>query len=166
MVVLAKSGLTLRTSKCRFLAEEITFLGLRITENGITPGEENVFTTDQYPRAPPFSRINWFLSKIFTKFHLVTRTHYSFWNIEVQLGRRTNTHALWSKKNNTKFIQEYNGDWKPVFYFSRHTNEAEKSYHSYELEVLAIVETLQRFRIYLLGKLFRVVNDCAAVSAT
>lgn len=83
MVVLAKSGLTLRTSKCRFLAEEITFLGLRITRNGITPGEENVFTADQYPRAPPFSRINWFLSKMFTKFrralmHWLMETQSSF----------------------------------------------------------------------------------------
>lgn len=34
---------------------------------------------------------------------------------------------------------------RPVFYYSRHTNDAERNYHSYELEVLAIVEALDRF---------------------
>lgn len=53
-----------------------------------------------------------------------------------------------------------------MFYFSRHCNDYEAKYHSYELEVLAIVETLERFRIYLVGKFFRVVTDCAAVTTT
>lgn len=57
-----------------------------------------------------------------------------------------------------------NGNWQPVFYFSRHCSETESKYHSYELEVLAVVETVQRFRIYLLGKPFRIVTDCAAIT--
>lgn len=52
---------------------------------------------------------------------------------------------------------------KPVSYYSRQTNKCETKYHSYELEVLAIVETLKRYRVYLLGKPFKIVTDCSAV---
>lgn len=54
----------------------------------------------------------------------------------------------------------------PVFYFSRHCTPAESRYSSHELEVLAIVETVERFRVYLLGRPFRIVTDCAAVTTT
>lgn len=54
----------------------------------------------------------------------------------------------------------------PVMYYSRHTTPAEKNYASHELEVLAIVESLDRFRMFVLGKAFRVVTDCAAVVTT
>lgn len=62
--------------------------------------------------------------------------------------------------------EEGPGILKPVFYFSRHCSEAESKYHSHELEVLAIVESLERFRIYLLGKFFRIITDCSAVTTT
>lgn len=42
--------------------------------------------------------------------------------------------------------------------------EAESRYHSYNPEELAVVESLDRFRKYLLGKLFKVVTDCAEMS--
>ncbi|XP_050340691.1 uncharacterized protein LOC126767135, partial [Bactrocera neohumeralis] len=56
------------------------------------------------------------------------------------------------------------GNLKPVAYFSRACTEAEKNYHAYELEVLAVVEACQRFRTFLLGKHFTVVTDCQAIS--
>lgn len=48
----------------------------------------------------------------------------------------------------------------PVFYFSRRTTNAESKYHSFELEMLAIVYSLERFRIYLSGLRFKLVTDC------
>jgi len=39
----------------------------------------------------------------------------------------------------------------PVYYFSRKTNPAERNYTSYELEALAVVRALEKFRHYLLG---------------
>jgi transposase InsO family protein len=55
---------------------------------------------------------------------------------------------------------------KPVAYFSRVTTPAERVYHSYELETIAVVECLKRFRIYLLGRHFKLVTDCTAVRYT
>lgn len=54
----------------------------------------------------------------------------------------------------------------PVHYMSRKTSEAERKFSSYELEVLAIVEALRKFRVYLLGSKFKIVTDCAAFTQT
>ncbi|XP_037931400.1 uncharacterized protein LOC119666190 [Teleopsis dalmanni] len=53
---------------------------------------------------------------------------------------------------------------RPAFYYSRLCSDAENRYSSHELEVLAITEALERFRIYLLGAKFLVVTDCNAVA--
>lgn len=54
---------------------------------------------------------------------------------------------------------------RPVSFYSRQTNVNEEKYHSYELEVLAVVETLKRYRVYLLGRQFTVVTDCSAIKS-
>jgi len=57
-------------------------------------------------------------------------------------------------------LQKDGDRFHPVAYFSRHTQGAERNYHSYELETLAVVDTLKKFRVYLLGTNFTVVTDC------
>lgn len=54
----------------------------------------------------------------------------------------------------------------PVYYYSRQTLEHERKYHSYELETLAVVESLKKFRPYLLGITFTVITDCNSMKAT
>jgi transposase InsO family protein len=54
----------------------------------------------------------------------------------------------------------------PVYFWSRKTNDAQRKYHSYELEVLAVIEAIKRFRVYLLGIKFTIVTDCAAFTMT
>lgn len=53
-----------------------------------------------------------------------------------------------------------------VAYYSRQTNQHERKYHSYELETLAVVESIKKFRIYLLDIVFIVVTDCNALKAS
>lgn len=57
------------------------------------------------------------------------------------------------------------GKLHPVAYYSRHCAPAEQKYASYKLEVLAIVESLERYR-YLIGKRFRVITNCSVVATT
>lgn len=54
----------------------------------------------------------------------------------------------------------------PICYMSKKTSEAQQKFHSYELEVLTIVEALNKFRVYLLGLKFKIVTDCAAFTKT
>lgn len=53
-----------------------------------------------------------------------------------------------------------------IAYYSKVTQGAEKRYHSYELETLAVVKALQNFRHYLVGLKFKVVTDCNALKST
>jgi len=56
--------------------------------------------------------------------------------------------------------------FKPVHYMSRKTTDAEKKYHSYELEALAIMTAVKKFRVYLLGIQFKIITDCSAFQKT
>lgn len=52
----------------------------------------------------------------------------------------------------------------PVAYYSQSTNDAESRYHSFELEMLAVVKAVERFHIYLYGVKFKLVTDCNALA--
>lgn len=54
----------------------------------------------------------------------------------------------------------------PVHYMSKKTTPAEKKYHSYYLEILAIVAAIKKFRVYLLGIHFKIITDCSALTMT
>lgn len=55
---------------------------------------------------------------------------------------------------------------RPVAYYSRQTTIYEQHMTAYELETLALVASLQRFRVYLIGVSFKVVTDCNSLRAT
>lgn len=65
-------------------------------------------------------------------------------------------------------MQKDNSDLQlhPVHYMSRKTSDAESRYTSYELEALAIIEGIKKFRHYLYGKHFKIVTDCKAFQMT
>jgi hypothetical protein len=50
--------------------------------------------------------------------------------------------------------------------FGRMTTDVEERYHSYELENLAVVESLERFKYYLVGHHFKLVTDCNSLVST
>lgn len=56
--------------------------------------------------------------------------------------------------------------FKPVAYFSKQTTNDEVHFHSYELETLAVVLSLKKFRTYLIGIPFKVYTDCNALRTT
>ncbi|GBM47268.1 hypothetical protein AVEN_61375-1 [Araneus ventricosus] len=49
---------------------------------------------------------------------------------------------------------------------SKKTTPAEEKYSSYELEVLAVVNALRKFRTYLMGNHFKIITDCSAFQRT
>lgn len=56
--------------------------------------------------------------------------------------------------------KQHDSKFHPVLYFSQRTTKVESKYHSFELEMLAIVNALNRFRVYLQGICFTIVTDC------
>jgi len=59
-------------------------------------------------------------------------------------------------------LQKQPNSWS-VVYYNQTTNQAESRYHSFELEMLAIVRAVERFHLYLYGIPFTIVTDCNAL---
>lgn len=59
--------------------------------------------------------------------------------------------------------EQENKQLKPIGYFSRQTNARKVKYHWYQLETLSVVETLKRYRHYLLGLTFKIITDYSAI---
>lgn len=55
---------------------------------------------------------------------------------------------------------------QPVAYYSRQTTPEEQHFTSYELETLAVISSLSKFRSYLLGLEFTIVTDCNSLRST
>ncbi|GFU23148.1 retrovirus-related Pol polyprotein from transposon 17.6 [Trichonephila clavipes] len=81
-----------------------------------------------------------------------------------QQGKTTELHTNASQQGyGTVLLQEAeDGKLHPVQYMSQKTTQAEEKYSSYELEVLAVVNALKKFRTYLLGNHFKIITDCSA----
>ncbi|GFV29824.1 hypothetical protein TNCV_1926491 [Trichonephila clavipes] len=83
-------------------------------------------------------------------------------------GTKTELHTDACKEGFAAILLQEAEDGKlhPVYYMSKKTNTAEEKYDSYELEVLAIINALKKFRVYLLGQHFKIVTDCSAFQKT
>lgn len=81
---------------------------------------------------------------------------------------RTEMHTDASCLAYSAILMQYhpNSGLHPVYYMSRKTNDAQSRYTSYELEALAIIEGVKKFRHYLYGIHFKIVTDCKAFELT
>ncbi|CAD7092814.1 unnamed protein product [Hermetia illucens] len=197
--ILAEIGMTLNIKKCTFLATEVSFLGHRITKEGLLPGEVKTDAIQKFPTpsnrtevrrclgltsffrrfvqgyaqiALPLTRLlktkdaepfTWtFLEQ--EAFDTLRRALYHPPILEIYDVKRQHEVHTDASSNGIAgvLLQESDNGLKPVMYFSRKCSETEAKYHSHELEVLAIVDSLERFRMFLIGKRFRVITDCAA----
>lgn len=48
----------------------------------------------------------------------------------------------------------------PAFFYSQRTTVAKSKYHSFQLELLPIVNAIKQFHYYLKGILFTIITDC------
>ena len=55
--------------------------------------------------------------------------------------------------------QKENGDWVPINFASRHLSNLETKYSTYELELLAVVWSIENYRNYVEGEKLNVVTD-------
>lgn len=86
-----------------------------------------------------------------------------------RVGAETELHTDASVRGYGAVLLQRGGDdgaFHPVYYASGRTTPAEERYTSYELEVLAIIKSLKKFRVYLLGIAFKIVTDCRAFTLT
>ncbi|GFX01598.1 retrovirus-related Pol polyprotein from transposon 17.6 [Trichonephila clavipes] len=80
-------------------------------------------------------------------------------------GRKTELHTDACKQGYGAILLQEAEDGK-LHPRQKRQNTAEEKYDSYELEVLAIINALKKFRVYLLGQHFKIVTDCSAFQKT
>lgn len=99
------------------------------------------------------------------KAELVKRPILSFYNPEYE----TQVHTDASKVGVAGILMQRPNKETPfsaVAFYSRQTSPEETKFTSYDLETLAVVCSLQRFRVYLIGIPFTIVTDCNSLRAT
>ncbi|CAB4014079.1 Hypothetical predicted protein [Paramuricea clavata] len=127
---LPESGLKLKREKFYFMLGEVIYLGMSISEAGISPTKEKVQAIKD--AAPPanVSELQSFIG---------TANFLRVGAVLLQPG--------------------HDGSLQPVAFASRTLNTAEKNYAQIERESLAIVFGVTKFRQYLLGRHFKLLTD-------
>lgn len=111
---------------------EINYLGYQVSEKGIRPSIQNIEAVLDYPIPRNTKQVHRFvgLASYFRRFIA---------------GFSVLAKPLYDMlKKDTKF--EF--------------GQKESRYHSFELECLAVVYAIKRFRIYLTGIKFKIITDC------
>ena len=76
------------------------------------------------------------------------------------------THVCTLRHSPANWMHKVEGKNRVIEYYSKRTSPAESRYHSYELEMLAVVNAVKHFRHYLHGREFLVVTDCNSLKAS
>ncbi|GJQ74937.1 hypothetical protein Trydic_g9565 [Trypoxylus dichotomus] len=82
------------------------------------------------------------------------------------LGYEVNVEGIRPSKDHTDAIRNYPIPKNAEQVHSKRTTDAESKYSSYELECLAIVNSLKRFYVYLHGLKFKILTDCDSLRWT
>ncbi|XP_070141716.1 uncharacterized protein [Drosophila kikkawai] len=174
-------GLDIKWSKCPFLKERINFLGYEVENGDIWPGKEKVKAVKNFPMPINIRGIQAFLG--------LTGYFHSAFKIEGEQKQAIEqlksalidepVLKIWSQSAKTQLhvdaskhgfggtlLQQHDGKWYPVFYWSKKTTPQEERLTSYVLEVKAAYLATKRLRHYLLGTQFDLVTDCAAFKQT
>ncbi|KAK9694785.1 RNase H-like domain found in reverse transcriptase [Popillia japonica] len=146
-------GLEINMKKCRFLQKRVKFLG-HVIENGrIEPSDAKTKAVLRFP-------------ELKTAFETLKSLLADKPVLQIyRQGADTEVHTDASQEGYGAVLMQKSREdnrFHPVYYMSKKTTPAERKYCSYELEVLAIVEALKKFRIYLLGHNFKIITDCNA----
>ncbi|UYV84469.1 hypothetical protein LAZ67_X002302 [Cordylochernes scorpioides] len=155
-------GLQINWEKCQILKSEITYLGHEIKDGVIRPSDDKVTAVKRFPELKTIKQLQSFLglTGYFRKFI----KNYSI--IAKPLSDMLKTNANFMMGPDQKQAFQDLKQILTIHYMSKKTNEAQQKYSSYELEVLAVVEAVKKFRIYLLGIKFKILTDCSAFTMT
>ncbi|GFW65231.1 retrovirus-related Pol polyprotein from transposon 297 [Trichonephila clavipes] len=183
-------GLEINFGKCQFLHRKIEFLGHIIENNKLLPSPSKTKSVVNYPEPKTTKEVQRFLGltgyfrKFIPTYSVIAKplsdllrkdTPFNFdvkqkpvlgiyrQNCETEIHTDASIDGL-----NAVLLQRSPDDnsLHPIYYMSRKTSETERKYTSYELEVLAIIEALKKFKVYILGMPFKIITDCNAFTKT
>lgn len=77
------------------------------------------------------------------------------YNQEARITELLTNASMWGYEDVLLQLSDDDTQLHPVCFMSRKTTEAQQKYHSYELEMLAIMGAIKTFKVYLLRFYFR-----------
>ena len=196
---LEEYGLTINVGKCKFGLTELSFLGHKISNDGIVPLEEKVEAIKNYPIPTSVKKLRRFLGMVnhyrrFIKGCAVVLKPLEALLAKLAKGRRRP--VVFGKVEEAAFNkiklmladacmlthpkpdaptclatdasqeaagavlqQYYDGDWKPLAFFSKKFNNAQTKYSTFGRELLAIYLAVKHFQYFLEGRNFFVNCD-------
>ncbi|XP_071579164.1 uncharacterized protein [Temnothorax nylanderi] len=147
-------GLRINWRKCKLLVRRVEYLGHIVEAGTVGPSEKKREAVMRFEK--PTKRDK--LLRKGVKFTFAAEQEQAFEQLKTAL---TNDPVLKLYKRDAEDNQLH-----PVYYASWKTVGAEERYSSYELEVLAVIRALRKFRVYLLNIPFRIITDCRAFVQT
>ncbi|QRV82439.1 Transposon Tf2-7 polyprotein [Ceratobasidium sp. AG-Ba] len=182
--ILRENNLYAKLSKCEFFVKKVIFLGLVITPEGISMEEEKIKAIMEWGAPRKIKEVQAFLgfvnfyrrfiaefSKIARPLHDLTKKDTKFeWTQECQQAfeeikkRVSQDPVLIHPDPDKPFILETDASGiaigailsQRVAYLSKSYNDAQRNYDTANKELLAIVESLKHWRIYLEGTILPV----------
>lgn len=185
-----KYGLTLSTQKCKFAQDSINILGYNIKNHVIKPDSERLKPLNELP--PPhdlptlrrtmgmFAHYSKWIPNFSERIHLLAKTEgFPLNNEQIEcfesLKKDIAKSSLNAINHNIPFTVETDAsdhaiaavltqNSRPIAFYSRTLNPSEQNHSAIEKEAYAIVESLKKWRHFLIGKYFRLITDQRSVS--
>nr|CAI5866722.1 unnamed protein product [Callosobruchus analis] len=190
--IIKQHNLTVNITKSSFLLQKISYLGYEISANQVSPSNTKIQAVTDFPCPKSQHQLRQFLGLVgyFRKFikDFARKTAPLTKLLKKNVSHLEIIHSLKQQICSKPILAIFNpklpivvytdasrdglagiltqkGDniENPIALFSKQTTNAEKNYHSFELELLAIVRSLEKFRYYLIGREFTIFTDCNAV---
>lgn len=182
---ITNKALKLNLNKCKFGFEEIDYLGYSISAVGISPSDAHIAAIKKYPMptsamavhsciglfsycrrfVPQFSRIAKPLQNLLHKdavFNFDHRYHEAFYELKKRLIAAP-VLAIYSPTKTTELHTDASSFG---FGAALMQKQEDGKLNSFELETLAIIYALRRFRVYLEGIPFKIITDCNSLTMT
>ncbi|KAH9268441.1 hypothetical protein BASA84_000227 [Batrachochytrium salamandrivorans] len=169
--VLSDNRLFCRAEKCHFYQTEIKYLGYIISSSGVSMDPSKIKAVQEWPAPRKVRDLQVFLG--FTNFYRALVHDYSKHDLPhdkalqegyfVHLGSRAaNVKPTASDYAISGILSQYdeNEVLRPIAFYARQMNSAERNYEIYDKELLAVVESFKHWRHFLQGGLHAVTVLC------
>ncbi|CAH2106762.1 unnamed protein product [Euphydryas editha] len=162
---LSDAGFSFNIKKCAFLKKKVQFLGYEISEGEIRPNPRKIIALTSSPPPQTITQLRQFLG--LASYFRQVRNNKTRYNIVIDFIPGFDAFRPSSSEGYGAILFQRAGTkLHPVEYYSKRTTHTESRYHSYELETLAVVNSVKHFRHYLYGRTFTVVTDCNSLKAS
>ncbi|QRV73872.1 Retrotransposable element Tf2 protein [Ceratobasidium sp. AG-Ba] len=169
--ILRDNNLYAKLAKCEFFVKKVIFLGLVITPEGISMEEEKIKAIMEWGAPRKIKEVQAFLGFVnfYRRFEWSQECQQAFEEIKKRVSQDP---VLIHPDPDKPFILETDasgiaigailsqrgedGYLHPVAYLSKSYNDAQRNYDTANKELLAIVESLKHWRIYLEGTILPV----------